>query len=305
MIIERRDGPGRASRYVSRTLRTVVRPTFERLPFSPRGFAVAALGDRLLAAPPLRGTRVEPVGFPDFTAEWVAAPGSAPDRTVLYFHGGGFVAFGLRSHRRLTSRISAACGAPVLSVAYRMLPAVDLAASVQDCVEAYRWLLEGGRSPAHVVFAGDSAGGTLTYLAALQAVAEGLPAPAALVALSPWLDFDCGAKARHPAALADPFIPVSALARLAPLVCGDRDPAALSPLRADLSVLPPSLLLVGGAEVLLLDAQEMAGRLDDRHVLQIWDGQPHVFPVFADLLPEGRAAIEEIGAFVRAAFTPG
>jgi acetyl esterase/lipase len=47
----------------------------------------------------------------------------------------------------------------------------------------------------------------------------------------------------------------------------------------------------------------MAQRLRSAGVettLQIWQGQVHAFPVLANALPDSRAALEEIVAFVRA-----
>nr|BFE37395.1 hypothetical protein GCM10010200_096460 [Actinomadura rugatobispora] len=77
----------------------------------------------------------------------------------------------------------------------------------------------------------------------------------------------------------------------------------LSPVHADLGGLPPVLIQVGSVEVLRSDAELMAGRLGAADVpctLQIWEGQMHVFQIFADISREGLAAISEIGAFARA-----
>jgi acetyl esterase/lipase len=134
-------------------------------------------------------------------------------------------------------------------------------------------------------------------------MAADLPQPAGIIALSPWLDFDSTAKAAHPNAAKDAYAPVSRLAFLAKLCLGkaEIDPLA-SPVNRDLADLPPVLLLAAEDEMLRCDAELMAERLAAAGVpctLQIWAGQVHAFPVLGDLLPESRAAIHEIGTFIR------
>jgi acetyl esterase/lipase len=198
---------------------------------------------------------------------------------------------------------------PVLSIAYRQLPKVPLAGSLLDCLAAYRHLLDSGLDPSRIVFAGDSAGGHLAFATALSATAEGLPQPAGIVALSPWLDFDATAKIAHRNAARDAYAPVSRLPFLTTLCLaskGELDPLA-SPVNRDLSGLPPVLILAAEDEMLRCDAELMAQRLADHGVpctLQIWAGQVHAFPVLGDLLPESRAAIHEIGTFIRDVTAP-
>ncbi|MEV4259350.1 alpha/beta hydrolase, partial [Spirillospora sp. NPDC049652] len=256
-----------------------------------------------LALPAPRWAEVEPVPFGDFAAEWVRAPHAASDRAVLYFHGGGFFSCGLRTHRRMIARIAAASGAPVLSVAYRQLPQVPLAVSVEDAVTAYRRLLDQGYSPDRIAVAGDSAGGFLAFAATLRAMAEGLPRPAALVALAPLTDLDHTAKVEHANARLDAYLPARRVRRLASLLTEGAVPLdpAVSPVNADLGALPPTLIQVSSSEMLLPDSELMAERLTAAGVpcrLQVWENQVHVFQVFADLVPEGLAALHEVGAFI-------
>ncbi|HEX5402040.1 MAG TPA: alpha/beta hydrolase fold domain-containing protein, partial [Pseudonocardiaceae bacterium] len=112
------------------------------------------------------------------------------------------------------------------------------------------------------------------------------------------------AKLAHPNAGRDAYAPVQRLPLLAKLL--GVDPAAdllLSPVNGDLAGLPPVLIIASESEMLRCDAELMAERLAAADVpvtLQIWAGQVHAFPVLGDLLPESTAAIQEIGAFVRA-----
>jgi len=307
-VIEEHTGCGRGARIMARLMRWTVRPLIARLPWTPFALRCAGLLDRA-AAPlrPPRGTTTVPVTGLGCAAEWVRGPGVSGDsrKAILYFHGGGFVACGLRTHRRMIARISRAAGVPALSVAYRMPPRVAIDTTLEDCLDAYRWLLEQGHRPSDIVVAGDSAGGYLAFMTPLRALRAGLPAPAGIAALSPFTDLDIAAKIAHPNAPIDPYIPAPRMRDMVrvcfPGVAPD-DPL-LCPVHADLAGLPPVLIQVGSIEVLRGDAELMAERLGAADVpctLQIWEGQAHVFQVFADLAREGLAAIAEIGSFVRA-----
>jgi acetyl esterase/lipase len=81
-----------------------------------------------------------------------------------------------------------------------------------------------------------------------------------------------------------------------------RDPL-LSPLFADFQGLPPLSIHVGSTEVLLDDSTRLADRARCAGVsvdLKVWPAQPHVFPVLARLLPEGRQALNMSGRFLLA-----
>ena len=303
-VIETLPGSSRGARVLGPLLYRTLRQLMNRMRLTPRVLRLTYLVDYLgVLLPAPRGSRVRKVAFHDFRAELVTGRGvRGSDSTVLYFHGGGFFSCGLRSHRRLVARISRAAGVPVLSVAYRQLPEVNLAVTVADCLTAYRLLLSRGYQGHQVMFAGDSAGGYLTFAVALRAIAAGLPAPGGIVALSPWLDLDCTHSSVHPNSAGDPYIPVHRIADLAALLRGaDSDPLE-SLLDADLSALPPVLIQVGSIEVLLSDAELMTAALAAAGVpvrLQIWQRQVHVFQAFADVVAEGHLAIDEIGRFVR------
>jgi acetyl esterase/lipase len=303
-VVDQRTGVSVRARCVYTAARLMLRPLLTYWPLTGWGMRPLALIEAaagLLPAP--YGVRFERVDFDGFRGEWVRPADVADDRgAVLYFHGGAFVTCGVATHRHAVVRIAEASGLPVLSVAYRQLPAVPLAGSVDDCVSVYRSLLADGCDPAKIVLAGDSAGGHLAFATALAAAREGLPRPGGLVALSPWLDFDSAAKLAHPNASRDAYAPVRRLSALAKLLGADLDPA-VSPVNAQLAGLPPVLLIAAESEMLRCDAELMAERLADADVpvtLQIWSGQIHAFPVLGDLLPESRAAIQEIAGFVRA-----
>lgn len=295
------------SRLAHEALRWGIKPVVLATPMNVQSLRTAVVIDaaaRLLPQP--SGITREHLQLNGFDAEIVRAMGrSRPlaEGTILYFHGGGFVCCGLNTHRPIVASIAKRTGMAVMSVGYRQLPKTSIEGSVQDCVTAYRWLLDRGVAPEKVVFAGDSAGGYLAFQTALVARTEGLPAPAGVVGLSPWLDLDCTTKMAHSNARRDVLFTPDVLAEIGMMggaVDGVLNPA-LSPINGDLATLPPVLLIAAETEVLRVDSEVMAEKLADAGVscdLRIWSGQVHAFPSVFPWLPESRKALAEVARFI-------
>lgn len=268
--------------------------------------AMRAMYDRAEEAYPLDTEfAVEPVRAPDRPAEWVLAPAARSGFVVLYLHGGGYVMGSPRSHRHLAGAIGAAAQASVLLVDYRLAPEHPFPAALDDAVAAYRWLIEQGIESSRIAIAGDSAGGGLAIATSIAARAEGLAMPAACVCLSPWTDLARTGGSIKAKSASDPLVRAGDLERFAGLYLGAasaEEPLA-SPLYADLSGLPPTLVQVASGEILLDDATRLAMRGDAAGVkieLEVWNDMIHVWHWFAPRLGEGREAIEKVGAFIRA-----
>ena len=92
---------------------------------------------------------------------FISAPGADDSRCVYYLHGGGYVIGSVATHRVLAYNLSKASGVRVLSIDYRLAPEHPFPAGLEDAVAGYKWLLESGIEPEHIVIAGDSAGGGL------------------------------------------------------------------------------------------------------------------------------------------------
>jgi acetyl esterase/lipase len=254
-------------------------------------------------APLPDGATVEVVDAGGVPAEWVAAEGSG-DAVVLYLHGGGYCIGSLNTHRGMAARVAAVCGARVLNVDYRLAPEHPHPAAVDDAVAAYRWLLGAGVAPGAVVVGGDSAGGGLVVATLLALRDAGEPMPAAGVCMSPWVDLTCTGETFETKAGEDPMCSKEGLDEMAAAYAGEHgvDHPLVSPVHADLSGLPPLLVQVGTAEVLLDDAVRLAERARAAGVdvrLEAWDDLVHVFQAFAPMVPESVEALEGIGAFVR------
>ncbi len=232
-------------------------------------------------------------------AERVQATEVSAQRAILYLHGGAFMTCGLNTHRSLVARLSAAADACVLNVGYRMLPSHGISDAIEDGLSGLHWLIRRGYDPERIVVAGDSAGGYLAFMTTLAAVHSALAKPAGIATVSPFTDADPTAKLGHRNAQRCAMFPREALSVFTRYL---RRTHVVSPVDADLSLLPPVTIHASSDELLLPDAEAMAQRLDAAGVrcdLHLWDGQIHDFPLAADVLPEGRRAIRYIGDFVK------
>lgn len=261
------------------------------------------LGGRMLA----RVVR-ERVAVGEVHGEWFRPRGTergdAMRATILYLHGGGYCVGSVRTHRDLLARLSLAAHAEVLAIDYRLAPEHPYPAAVHDAVAAHRFLrARGGEHGARkVVIAGDSAGGGLAIATLLALRDAGDPLPVAGVLLSPWIDL----QGREPSVRHNQtfdWIDESFLHRCAQDYRGTLaiDDPRLAPLRADLAGLPPLLFQLGGAEILVDEGKRLAERAEAAGVEVTLDVTPdmiHVFQLFAEMVPQGAAAIARIGRYV-------
>ncbi|WBX85210.1 alpha/beta hydrolase [Sphingosinicella microcystinivorans] len=253
------------------------------------------------------GLEVTPVDAGGVAAEWNVMPAADSGKCILYLHGGGYNIGSPASYRQFTARLSEATAAPLLSVDYRLAPEHRFPAAVEDAVTAYRWLLAQGYASERIVFMGDSGGGGLVLTALIAAREQGLAMPAAGVCFSPVTDLAKTGPSMLTNAEVDPIVRLDTSAAHAIRYMGegaDLTHPLASPLYADLAGLPPLFLLVGTRETLLDDSTRFSARAKAAGVdvrLEIWPDMIHIWPFFAQILPEGRLAIEAVGAYVRAA----
>jgi len=128
----------------------------------------------------------EPVSAGGVDGEWISPAKTALDKTILYFHGGGFRLGSVASHRDLMAQIVLGSGCRVLAINYRLAPEHRFPAALDDALAAYGWVLDRGLKPDNIAFAGDSAGGNLVLSAMLALRERGHPLPVAAVLMSPF-----------------------------------------------------------------------------------------------------------------------
>lgn len=230
-----------------------------------------------------------------------------PPRRLLYLHGGAFVMGSTASYRSRAVRFSYRCNAEVFVPEYRLAPEHPYPAALEDAVAAWRALqaMDDGR-PALV--AGDSAGGglALSLVVRLRQLGERLPRGAVL--LSPWANLTTEAVTGDHR---DLWLGAEHLRRWAAHYVGRADPRdpLVSPAHADLSALPPMLLLVGEDEALAQETRRLfvrACRAGTDARLLIGPRMQHDWPLTLPWLSESRRAWAEIAGFVadRAAALP-
>jgi len=233
-------------------------------------------------------------------AEWLSV--QAPQRTVLYFHGGGYFSCGLDTHRPVVAAISRRAQARVLSVDYRLAPEHPCPAAVEDALAWYRDVLSDTPA-AQIVFAGDSAGGGLVVACLQAALQQGLPMPAGAVLFSPWVDLASTGESVQAQARTDVMFNPENLVDAAQLYLAGRsatDPVA-SPLYGNMEGLPALLIFASQSEILLSDATRLHDKAQAAGVtsqLVLQPNMPHVWPIMV-MLPEAKASLRQVAAFMR------
>lgn len=238
-------------------------------------------------------------------ALWAVPQGAAAGRAIVCSHGGGYAFGSVYSHRKLYGHLAKAVGCRALLVDYRRAPDTPHPGPVNDVLAAYRWLLDDQRyGPQHIAFAGDSAGGALCFSVVTLARQLGVPTPAALMPISPWIDLEA----------LDPVYTTNdrdlvgtregSLAAAAMFLGEDgdrRDPLA-APIHADLHGFPPIYMQAGGCENIAADARTMARRAEAAGVevkLDVVEDMQHCFPLLAGAAPEADAALRRYAEWVR------
>ncbi|PYJ61698.1 MAG: alpha/beta hydrolase [Verrucomicrobia bacterium] len=250
--------------------------------------------------------KLEAVDVSGLQGEWSIVPGSEPSRVLMFFHGGGYCSGSIVSHRRMVTEAGRAGGMRTLAVAYRLAPEHPFPAAYDDALTAWRFLRNEGIPPARIAVGGDSAGAGLAValIGQLRDAHEELPGCAWLV--SPWTDLTMSGSTFATKDGVDPIIHKEYLNELAnaylPIGIDGKDPR-VSPLYGDLTSFPPLLIQVGSAETLLDDATRfasVAGAADVRVTLEIWPRMIHAWHLWNAHLEDGRRALANAGAFIRA-----
>jgi epsilon-lactone hydrolase len=254
-------------------------------------------------APPAEAV-FEPAQVGPLKGEWVRMPNSSPERLVLYFHGGGYIAGSPETHRALIARIAQAGEATAFSLDYRLAPEFAFPAAVRDGIDAYRHLIAKMVAPQQLVLAGDGSGGGLAFSVLHAARNANLPMPAGCVALSPWADLSLSGWSVLQNAKADNALNWELLfvsARHYLKKTNPSDPYA-SPVFANFKGFPPIMVHAGSLEMLRDDASRLGDRAADAGVsvsVEIYDGMQHVFQANRHV-PEARVSLQRIGQFIRA-----
>lgn len=195
--------------------------------------------------------------FEKFAAAWVIPKDERRQGVILYLHGGGYACGDLEYAKGYGSTLAVRCGIRVFSPAYRLAPESPFPAALEDALESYRYLLKKGYDPRQIALCGESAGGGLIYALCLKLKEENLPLPGGLIAMSPWTDLTSSGESYETNRDVDPNMTVEQLQFYTRCYTTDPKNPLASPLFGSLEGLPPSLIFVGGDEIMLSDAADM------------------------------------------------
>lgn len=251
---------------------------------------------------PPRGTRAVAGSVGGIAGEWMTADAVPTIATLLYLHGGGYVACTPQTHRAITGSFALA-GFRTFAPDYRLAPEHRFPAGLEDAVAAYRGLLKD-HAPQQIVVSGDSAGGGLCMALLLCLRERGLPLPAAAALFSPFVDLAATGESVRTNGARCAMFDSRSFRRAAEFYVGEGgDPCAplASPLYGDLHGLPPLLIHVGADETLLDDSRRLAEKAQRAGVkveLKIWPAVPHVWQLMWRWIPEGRSSLREVATFL-------
>lgn len=244
--------------------------------------------------------------FERFQGAWVMPKDERRSGVVLYLHGGGYTCGSLDYAKGFAATLASECGVRVFCAAYRLAPENPYPAAVEDALTAFDYLLKKGYAPHQILLCGESAGGGLIYALSLKLKQLGRELPCGLIGISPWVDLTGSGASYETNRDNDPSLTQELLEFYAKCYTQDPTDPLCSPVRGDLTGLPPSLLFAGGDEILLDDARTLHDRLRQagcRSKLLIAPERWHAYVLYC-LQENMEQDMEEINRFLTQNLSP-
>jgi epsilon-lactone hydrolase len=240
---------------------------------------------------------IDPEVQKTFRGDWFTPQQPKANRSILYFHGGGY-SFYPKAYSGFIALIASTTQCRTFALDYRLSPEYRFPSQLEDALTAYRWLLRTGCRPEDVALVGDSAGGHLALTLLLSLRDSKMPMPACAAVLSPATDF----LTEYPSITTnEPFdwINYRMITRWAGWFCDDvkRCDVLVSPVQADLRGLPPIYIQAGEAEILFDSIQAFAERGRKQGIdieLESWRDMNHVFQMFGPDVPQSAKALRRL-----------
>ena len=224
---------------------------------------------------------------------------------ILQLHGGGYIGPMKNAYRNFAIKYSEQNkGCTVVTPDYRVAPNAPFPAALEDCIDAYEWIVEQGIAEEQIVVVGDSAGGGLVFALGLWLKEKKRPMPKGMITMSAWTDVTCSGDSYQTNFEKDPLFgntKESMLYRTDYTGNEDKKNPFISPLYGDMSGFPPIHMQVGSYEMLLSDTKQFAKKASDLGVdveVIVFKGMFHVFPMAENLIPETKEAWRCIEVFL-------
>lgn len=230
------------------------------------------------------------------------------NKTLLYLHGGGYVACGPDTHGALITQLSLVTNSHVEFPIYRLAPENPFPAAIEDALKAYKYVLKKNKNSKEIFIAGDSAGGGLT-LALLQKIkSEKIAMPSCAIVISPWTDLTLSGDSIQTRGHRDPMIkPGPSMQIAVDAYCNGENPnnPLISPLFADYTGMPPIQIQVASEETIFDDSLRLYEKIKKQNPDKVeyieWKGLFHVFQAFCSgwlAIPEAKKSFKFISEFV-------
>lgn len=228
-----------------------------------------------------------------------------PGPVMVFYHGGGFAVGSIDMHAGLAAEIARALDLPVVSVEYRLAPEHPWPAAPDDAEAAARWIAENGaafdRDFTSLVLCGDSAGGNLAIVTSLALRDSAAALPVIMqVAIYPVVDFEGGTESRR--LFADGYgLEPENMALYDQHYAPDIAHWRASPLRADQTGMPPTLVVTASLDPLRDEGRAYAGATIAAGVpttFHEFEGTIHGFAIYRRLVPSAR---DDLARLLRAA----
>ncbi len=311
-------------RYIKNLMRTqmsIFKPIIEKSSLSTVRKGQDAIG-ALLASFQKSEVEYEDIRVADMECSMITPIDELSAGVILYLHGGGYICGNLAYAKGFGSVLAAKCGIKVFCCAYRLAPEHPFPTALEDCLEAYGYLLSNGYDPSQIIICGESAGGGLCYSLCGKLKEKGRSLPAGIIAISPWTDLtqsgasykvnlkkDVSMTPERLKFFADCYAygSVTDGKNVYPKTNDDvaddarvkRNPR-MSPLFGDLADMPPSLIFVGSDEIMLDDSAELHKKLlaeGSESELVIAPGMWHGYVLYC--LKEFESDFDKISEFIK------
>ena len=289
--------------FAERLLKTSVRAV-ARQSISPKIMRTLANNASYLLPHHSTDLEIEQLTLGELKAEKIS-PKDHANKTVLYFHGGGFFLGSLNTHRAIIEDIAQRTQLPIIHVDYPLAPEATFPQASEAIYESYCALVDSGTAPHNIILAGDDAGANLALTLMLRLIRQDAERPCGLILLSPFLDLTLTSDSvrynQKLDALLSPEFLQKASDNYAPQPAQDVADPRISPLFAeDFSQLPPTFVQVGSKSLLLDDATRFKQKANDDDVkltYKLYTGMWHNFMMFNAWFDEGKQALQDLASF--------